>query len=114
MHKLKPQLLMDRDGGPTVWLVQHDHQALWLGHRYRLGCPNCGPEKERAGIVFDVREVPGYTEYQKITEAVRGVDAAHFMDRLIAHNAAERRHHAEIIARAFEAGWYPVLNGDDG
>jgi hypothetical protein len=122
--KLKPQLLMDRDGGPSVWLVQHDSEPFWRDGLYRLGCPNCGPENDNAGIVFDVHEVPGYTEYHEtVRDILRAVfpdqtpgsfNASQFLDNMAAHLAAKRRHHAEIIARALEAGWYPVPNGDDG
>jgi hypothetical protein len=97
-RRLKPEKLLWADDGPTVYLVQHDSQEVWLGYWYRLECPTCGPDK--GGVEFDVREVPGFAEYPRYD----GTTVA----EMTAHYHAERRHHAEIIGSALNAGWLPT------
>ncbi len=100
-RKLKPHLLLGSDDGTiSIWLVPHDSQPIWQTYWYRWACPHCGEEVEEGGIELDVRTVPGFTDYPPLRGAFNN-------ESLTAYFYAERRHHAEIIARAIDADWQP-------
>jgi len=82
---LPPRVVLESDDGLTVCRVQHDSQETWLTYWYRLG-----------STVFDVRDVPGYTDCGRQAGG-----------EMVEWAVAQQRHHAEIIRQALNGGWRP-------
>jgi hypothetical protein len=94
-RKLALQPLLHDNQGNSIWLVQHDREELWLEYWYRYGCPR------QEEIEFDVRDLPGYTDYPPRLRSAKSPE------ELMALLPGQRRHHAEIIASELADGWRP-------
>jgi hypothetical protein len=90
---IHPRVLFLRHHGRSVWHEPHDREPWPLEYWYRADCPQCGQ-------LFDVRALPGFSEFA-VPMPLSWSDAT-------AGFAARQQHHAAIIRRALDAGDLPA------